>query len=300
MELTLAAPTVNQCDFHTVAICAHRYRVLHLRVDTVAAPMTTSTAVLSNAAFGDDPGRWPLPAATTPHELWLRAVAAGGQGRYAGALADLAALGHEPRGPLVSLAHSTRASFLRQLGWHDRARAWDGRAWAAAGHDPQAGADALIGLAADALGVGRFAVSVRALERAADLVTESAPARLGVRLSWVCAELAMARGQGATAIEHAERAVQEAKALGSARHAVKSEVVLAAALCCAGDLDGSRRVADAALADTAHHGMIPLRWALASLLVGIGSTTHPEAEVITIRDVCADTVRSRGGVWATS
>ena len=61
--------------------------------------MTTSTAVLSNAAFGDDPGRWPLPAATTPHELWLRAVAAGGQGRYAGALADLAALGHEPRGP---------------------------------------------------------------------------------------------------------------------------------------------------------------------------------------------------------
>jgi hypothetical protein len=46
--------------------------------------------------------------------------------------------------------------------------------------------------------------------------------------------------------------------------------------------------------------MIPLRWALASLLVGIGSTTHSEAEVITIRDVCADTVRSRGGVWATS
>jgi hypothetical protein len=37
--------------------------------------------VLANAAFGDDPQRWPLPPASTPHELWLRAVAAGGQGR---------------------------------------------------------------------------------------------------------------------------------------------------------------------------------------------------------------------------
>lgn len=260
--------------------------------------MTTSTTVLSNAAFGDDPGRWPLPTATTAQELWLRAVAAGGQGRYGSALTDLAVLRHAPRGPLVSLAHSTRASFLRQLGWHDRARRWDGRASALAGSDPEAGADALIGLAADALGVGRFAASARALDRAADLVTESA--RLRVRLAWVSAELAMSRGLGATAVEHAEWAVEEAAALGSARHTVKSEVVLAAALCCAGDLDGSRRVAGAALDDAEHHGMIPLRWALASLLVGIGSATRSEVEVIAIRDVSADTVRSRGGVWATS
>ena len=40
----------------------------------------TATA-LSAAAFGEDPGMWPLPAAHTPAELWLRAVAAGGQGR---------------------------------------------------------------------------------------------------------------------------------------------------------------------------------------------------------------------------
>ena len=45
--------------------------------------------VLANAAFGDDPGRWPLPPASTPHELWLRAVVAGGQGRYGSAMADL-------------------------------------------------------------------------------------------------------------------------------------------------------------------------------------------------------------------
>ena len=89
---------------------------------------------LANVAFGDDPGRWPLPRASTPHEMWLRAVAAGGQGRYSNAITDLDGLCRLQRsGPLVSLAHSTRASFLRQLGWHDRARRWDGRATAVAG-----------------------------------------------------------------------------------------------------------------------------------------------------------------------
>src|SRR5258705_13396839 len=141
--------------------------------------------VLANAAFGDDPRRWPLPPASTPHELWLRAVAAGGQGRYGSAMADLANLaGLRQRGsPLVSLAHSTRASFLRQLGWHDRARGWDGRAMAMAGSDREAGADALIGLAADALGVRRFAASAAALRRAGELFTGSVPPRLPVRLA---------------------------------------------------------------------------------------------------------------------
>ncbi|KEG31865.1 hypothetical protein EN20_06585 [Mycobacterium tuberculosis] len=50
-------------------------------------------------------------------------------------------------------------SLLRQLGWHTLARGWDGRALALAGADREAGADALIGLAADALGVGRFAAA---------------------------------------------------------------------------------------------------------------------------------------------
>src|ERR1700751_451822 len=110
--------------------------------------------VLANAAFGDDPSLWPLPPASTPHKRWLRAVVAGGQGRYGSAMADLDGVCRLQRGgPPVSLAHSTRASFLRQLGWHDRARGGDGRAMAVAGADPEASADALIGLAADAAGV---------------------------------------------------------------------------------------------------------------------------------------------------
>jgi hypothetical protein len=254
--------------------------------------------VLANAAFGDDPKLWPLPQASTPHELWLRAVVAGGQGRYGSAMADLDGVCRERGGPLVSLAHSTRASFLRQLGWHDRARGWDGRAIALAGSDPEAGADALIGLAADALGVGRFAASATALRRAAELLTRSAPPRLPVRLAWVSAELAMGRGEGATAVVHAERAVELAAAFGSARHALKSNVVRAAALCSAGKIDESRRLADAALQDAERLGIIPLRWALACLLADIGSTSHTAAEVLRIRNECAATVRRRGGEMA--
>ena len=262
--------------------------------------MTTSAsaAVLADAAFGEDPGRWPLPVAATPDELWLRAVALGGQGRYAGARADLERLCRTRNaGPLTSLAHSTNASFLRQLGWHADARGWDGRALALAGSDAEAAADALIGLAADALGVGRFTAARRALDRAAERMPGAAAGRLAVRLAWVSAELAMARGEGAQAVRHAEEAVEAAAAFGSARHAVKSDVVRAAALCSAGDLDGARLVADAALAETGRLGMIPLRWALACLLADIGSATCSSDQVIVIRDESADTVRSRGGVW---
>jgi len=253
--------------------------------------------MIVNAAFGDDPGRWPLPAASTPEELWLRAVVAGGQGRYASGYADLATLRRAHRfGALASLAHSTQASFLRQLGWHDKARGWDGQALAVAGdHDDEARCDALIGLAADALGVGRFTASAAALTRARDLL-DDAPGRLPVRLAWVSAELAMATGDGAAAVAHAEQAVAHADAFGSARHRAKSDVVHAAALCSDGQIERSRALADSALEATLRLGLVPLAWATASLLAEIGSGNHTAEEVVGIRGECADTVRRRGGV----
>ena len=252
--------------------------------------------MIANAAFGDDPGRWPLPTAQSAEELWLRAVVAGGQGRYASGYADLAYLRRVHRvGRLASLANSTQASFLRQLGRHDEARGWDGRALATAGGDAESTADALIGLAADALGVGRFDASSAALGRVRGLL-DGGPPRLAVRLAWVSAELAMATGDGGTAMDHAEWAVECADAFGSARHRVKSQVVLAAALCCDGRLDRSRAVADAALDAAQQHGLVPLSWALACLLGEIGSGNHSTAKVVGIRDVSADTVRRRGGM----
>lgn len=254
---------------------------------------------LARAAFGDDPGRWPLPAATTPMQTWQRAVAAGGQGRYASGFADLDAVGRAPRaGSVASLALSTKASFLRQLGRHVDARPWDGRALALAGQDVEARADALIGLAADALGIGRFGVSARLLQRAGEAIGDASRGRLPVRFGWVSAELAMFTGDGAAAVVHAERAVELAASMGSLRHAVKSDVVLAAALCSAGDPVASRRVADAALEATQRLGLVPLSWALACLLFDVGSAVHPPDRIAAIREETADAVRRRGGVWA--
>lgn len=259
---------------------------------------------LADAAFGDDPGRWPLPTAATPEQLWLRAVAAGGQGRYNTAYGDLAQLRRDGApGRLVSLAHSTQGSFLRQLGWHTVARGWDGRALALAAADPEARADALTGLAADALGVGRLAAAAALLTRV-DAVLESGaavPDRLAVRRRWVAAELAMASGHGNVAVRHASDAVELSRAMvvASARHRVKSDVVLAAALCSAGAADEARAVADAALDESARLGLTPLRWALACLLTDLGSVTFPARKVHEIRDICAGQVRRAGGTWHT-
>ena len=268
---------------------------------------------LLEAAFGGRPGTWPLPSATTPPQLWLRAVAAGGQGRYGSAYADLALLrAQAPAGPLASLAHSTHGSFLRQLGWHTLARGWDGRAFALAGEDPEARADALVGLAADALGVGRFAAAATLLTRAdaalavgirSGLLPALTADRLAVRRRWVGAELAMASGDGATAVTRAEEAVGLAHTMtgGSARHRIKSDVVLAAALCSAGAVDRARAVAQRALDQSGPLGLTPLRWALACLLIDTGSVTVEAQglrELTEVRDICAGEVQRAGGPGA--
>jgi hypothetical protein len=258
-------------------------------------------AALTAAAFGDEPGRWPLPTANTPHQLWLRAVAAGGQGRYGSAHADLARLlRRAPTARLASLAHSTAGSLLRQVGWHTVACGWDGRALALAGDDPEAGADALLGLAADALGVGRLTASA-ALLRRADALVACAPQRVSVRRGWVAAELAMAGGDGDTAVRHAEAAVELAAnpvaGPSLARHRAKSDVVLAAALCSAGALEKARAVGGTALDLTGRLGLVPLRWALACLLLDIETSALTTQELRGIRDACARWVRHAGGTW---
>ena len=256
-----------------------------------------TNAILVEAALGANPQCWPLPPAESVRELWWRAVAAGGQGRYAGALTDLQTMHREARGPLASLAWSTRASFLRQLGGHDLARTADGRAWALA-DDPESKADSLVGLAADALGVGRFAASGRFLQLAQRHVEDSGERRLGVRLAWVSAELAMVSGAGALSVAHAERGVQLASVLGSARHSVKSNVVHAAALCSAGRYDDSRDVADRTLRMAQDFGLVPLVWALSCLLGDIGSGEYDAVAIAEIRDGAAATVHDRGGQWS--
>ncbi|OAN34454.1 hypothetical protein [Mycolicibacterium iranicum] len=263
----------------------------------MSTPPANTANALERAAFGSNPGAWPLPPADNARELWLRAVVAGGQGHYAGALADLDRLRHcAVSDSLASLASSTRASFLRQLGWHDLARRWDGRA-AALAHTEESLADAMIGLAADALGVGRFAASGRALGLAAEQVRDCRSDRLPIRLAWVSAELAMFRGDGAAAVPPAEKGMGLASDYGSVRHMVKSRVVLAAALCSAGDLPSARREGEAALDQAIGSGLVPLQWAVSSLLSDIADDARSASRFQALRDESAEKVIRWGGVW---
>ena len=110
----------------------------------------------------------------------------------------------------------------------------------------------------------------------------------------------MAAGDGAAAVRNAELGLELAATTvdGSARHAAKSDVVLAAALCSAGAVDRARTLGEATLELTGRLGLVPLRWAVACLLVDIGSPTRPITELCDIRDECARQVQHWGGAWA--
>ncbi|CPR13357.1 inosine 5-monophosphate dehydrogenase [Mycobacterium bohemicum DSM 44277] len=131
---------------------------------------------------------------------------------------------------------------------------------------------------------------------------QNAQALTPVRRGWVAAELAMASGDGRAAVRHATEAVRLARAMvrPSARHRVKSDVVLAAALCSAGDIERARAVAEASLGDAGRLGLLPLRWALACLLIDIGSVTFQPRKLLEIRDICAGEIRHAGATWRSA
>jgi hypothetical protein len=195
---------------------------------------------LRAAAFGGDPLPDPavLRGAGTPKERLLAAVVLGARGRYAAAATLLGPLRAAGDPLLGSLAASTLAAHRRQLGGHENARALDGEAFARAAalhSDPDpdgldaagARADALLGLAADNLALGRLTAARRLAARAA---AQDAGWRAAVRSGWVGAEIELAAGQGAAAVAPAERAFETAVARGARRHAAKSGIVLAVAL----------------------------------------------------------------------
>ena len=265
-------------------------------------------------AWGPDPGRWPLPSATDPTAKWHRAVALGGQGRYKAAAAELDALEAEAGVPVAlrSLMASTRASWSRQTGGHAAAAAHDGAALAlvgltadsdsASGSDSadvvEAQCDALTGLAADMLGVGRLATSDALLTRCGHLLDLGWPPermwRQQLRMQWVRAELAMVSGDGRTALRHALDARERSTDTISLRHRVKTELITAAAYCTTGEVGDSRTIAYSVVDVCAEHGLVPLRWAAAMLLNGLGEVTT----ALPIADECAVILRHRGAVLA--
>ncbi|WP_308192462.1 hypothetical protein [Gordonia sp. 'Campus'] len=274
-------------------------------------------------------GRPPVMTPTTPSDTWHRAVESGGRGEYASALTALARLeqtlaqGGGPWSPdaaaLLSLSRSTRASLFRQAGRHRRAHVLDGRALAAVARagipieqvgarDPArhsltraAAADALVGLAADNLGLLRFDAARRLLDRAFCVLDPqesgsvigawsrgaaqgewATSTRCRLRWEWVSAELGLYRGDIAAGLEHARAGaelIREREAAGlktPTRHRVKTTLIAAAATLGAGDPGGAASVARDVVRDARRHGLGPLEWAATSLLLGTGEASDDE------------------------
>ncbi|MEV1121618.1 hypothetical protein AB0I91_41730 [Actinosynnema sp. NPDC049800] len=241
------------------------------------------------AAFGDRPEADVWAALRGgPEERWLTAVVLGGQGHYAAAASVLGEL--IGRGGLFgSLAASTLASHRRQLGGHAAARVLDGRALAMVpegddrdrdDRDPDdrdhddvdpddvdpagARADALLGLAADAVGTGR-------LEEARRLHARVEPRgwRSRVRHQWLAAEIALAGGHAEQAVHPAEVAAATAREAGATRHILKSDLVLGAALVVWGTPESVDRGVEVLLCDLNHtdrRGLFSLIWPTALVL----------------------------------
>lgn len=213
-----------------------------------------------DAAFGEAPDLPVTAIPPDPESRWLAAVALGGQGHYARAAVLLTGL---LGGERASLAASTLASHRRQLGGHAPARALDALALSSAPPaDSEARCDALLGLAADALGLRRLAQAWRLIELAGRL---DAGWRAEIRIRWVRAEVELGAGNPECAVRHAEEAAERARACGSVRHRVKSGMILGAALA-AGDGERACKLLSATAGEASERGLVPLLWPCALLL----------------------------------
>ncbi|WP_086009043.1 hypothetical protein [Nocardia brevicatena] len=280
----------------------------------------TRSALLADAAFGARPDRSAaeLPAAENALGTWWRAVVLGGQGRYAAARAELSELRIGTTDPvLLAVGAATEGSLLRQLGWHARAARHDGRAAAlilpllsrarprqsrdTSGPDAlEAAADALTGLAADALGTGRLELATRLLDRCATLLERNSAAtrwRPLVRLGWVRAETALASGQAAQALGEAEAALGLAERSPSLRHEVKSRLLVAASTAAVGDTTRARVLAETVAQQCRDNGLLPLCWASAMLRTGLPAEGNRPSDTPADQEaaVCAAVIARRGG-----
>lgn len=240
----------------------------------------------------DDPS-CVLPA-QDPVDVWMRGVALAGQGRYARAVADLRAViaaGRGSDGPfLQSVARCALASHRRQAGDHRGALVDDG---VAASHalsvpDPDrrrvALVDALAGLAADRLGIGDLAGSGRLLDRAETVGTESTGAestgstswwladRARLRTAWVRAEWHLYSGRGGEALVVARDALDTAADCPSARHRLKTALLVAACHAAVGDGDVAREQGAEVAAMARRRRQPPLEWAALGLLVDLAAS----------------------------
>lgn len=256
------------------------------------------TATPFAVAFGEAPGARPVGGDDVA-DRWLRAVGLGAQGWFAAAGAVAERLTRDPVAPRPwrSRAASLGGSLVRQQGRHAHARVLDGRALLLAGTHPGARADALVGLAADALGTGRFEEAAALLDLAAPLETVPGLAeweadRLQIRRLWVTGELALVQGDPDHGVEVADRARRLAEAHAMRRLAWKSELI---GLVARGVQNPAASAASLAVLGERllAAGQLPLAWAAAAAGAG-ASDTEIAGRARQSRDRLAGILAARG------
>lgn len=243
------------------------------------------------AAFGADGGPvGPLEGAAG--RLWLRAVARAGEGRFAAARTLTARISD---GPFASAARCLEASMLRQSGHHRVATGPDGAALALAfaqGGEPGYGlivaltVDATVGLAADALGTGRYALSARLLARADEHLAGASAGSAGadpreaeqvpwwtvprarLRRDWVAAELAVYSGDTAGAATAVDALLTADPGESRPRHHAKTLLIAGAAAMASGDSAHAEELVSKAYHAATEAVLNPLRWAGAKMMSG--------------------------------
>jgi Flp pilus assembly protein TadD len=242
--------------------------------------------------------------------VWLLGVCLGAAGRYGAALEVLRPLAeHTPDEPerrvFSSLASSTVASVHRQLGRHADGRRHDERALALAGEVPEPVFDALLGLAADAVGLDdHAAASARLAEAEALAATRADWWRQRVRVDWVAAEVALLGNDAAEATRRSATAVALAEGSGAPRHVAKGLLFLGVAQVTAGQEAEAAPTLRRAASLAESLGALPLVWpsraVLGALMAGANPAESQRSLAVArqaIRTIAADLPPDLAAEW---
>ena len=214
---------------------------------------------------------------------WLLGVCLSSAGRYGSALQILEPVA-TPDGEVgpdlqifAALASASAASVHRQLGRHGTARTYDEQGLARTDGTGEAAFDCLLGLAADAVGLGEKAAAQEHLAAAQKLAEGRAEWwRQRVRLGWLDAEVGLLVGDGEAAAAAAEQAVDLAERSGAPRHVAKGLLFLGVAQVEAGRLDDAATALKRGGLLAESLGTLPLLWPTRAVLGALLAESDPK------------------------
>ncbi len=241
---------------------------------------------------------------------WLLGVCLAAAGKFGSAVELLEPLATSSRQSLderlfCSLSAATLASIYRQLGRHAEAQQVDERALNLAGDAAEARFDAILGLAADAVGLGSTAEAEAALIEATALATDRTDWwRQRVRLGWTRAEVALMHDDPAAAVAAATEAVNRAEEAGAPRHVAKGLLFSGVAYIELSDLQSATSCLRRAATLAESVGALPLVWPARAVLGALLAQTNAmeseaalEAARVAVRRIAEDLPSGTAQAW---